>query len=108
LLREAEFCAALGEDDCTGDDAVLVWAVVDDEGFGLATGRGFGRGRADMGVSGEQIAWEIRFVAQCFGHSLLLIMIHHGLLVSNIQKIKGKARSKSKGKVVRRRFADRD
>jgi hypothetical protein len=48
LLRVAEFCVVLEGGDCTGDDAASRLTVVEDEGLDFATGRGFGRGRADM------------------------------------------------------------
>ena len=46
--------------DCTGDDAASRLTVVEDECLDFATGRGFGRGRADMMIrKGRVTAWEI-------------------------------------------------
>jgi hypothetical protein len=61
LLRAAKLCVALEGGDCAGDDGTLELAITENAALGFATGRGLGRGRADM-VGEKQIAWEICLV----------------------------------------------
>jgi hypothetical protein len=98
-----EICVELGDDNCAGDDDTLGLTVVDDEALDFATGRGFGRGRADMVFGKADSVGNLPCHCSA-ANQRALVVIHHGLLVSNIQKIKVKAGPKGQGKVTSRRF----